>query len=52
MKFEWLRKCNNFFSKNHAKNETERIVPDLFLFFKKALDEVKANSLRLSFNTF
>ena len=26
-----------FFSKNHTKNEAERLVPDLSLFFKKAL---------------
>ena len=27
----------NFFLKNHAENETKRLVPDLLLFFKKAL---------------
>ena len=26
-----------FFFKNEAQNEAERLVPDLFLFFKKAL---------------
>ena len=26
-----------FFFKNHAENETGRLVPELFLFFKKAL---------------
>ena len=26
-----------FLFKNHAENEAERLVPDLFLFFKKAL---------------
>ena len=25
-----------FFFKNHAENEARRLVPDLFLFFKKA----------------
>ena len=25
----------NFFFKNHAENEDERLVADLFLFFKK-----------------
>ena len=25
----------NFFSKTFVKNETERVLPDLFLFFKK-----------------
>ena len=27
----------NFFFKNHAQNMAERLVPDLFFFFKKAL---------------
>ena len=26
-----------FFFKKHTQNEVERLVPDLFLFFKKAL---------------
>ena len=26
---------------NHAENEAVRLVPDLFLFLKKALNEVK-----------
>ena len=42
----------NIFFNNHAENEAGRLVPDLFLFFKKALYEVKASSLQLSFNTF
>ena len=29
--------------KNHAENVVERLVPDLFLFFKKALYELKAS---------
>ena len=41
-----------FFFKNHAENEARRLVPDLLLFFKKALYEVKANGLQLSFNVF
>ena len=45
-------KRRNFFFQNHAENETGRLVPDLFLFFKKALNEVKANGLELSFNYF
>ena len=40
------------FFKNYAKNEAGRLVPDLLLFFKKALDEVKENCLQLSFNMF
>ena len=31
----WSGKC--FFFKNHAENEQGKLVPDLFLFFKKAL---------------
>ena len=38
-----------FFFKNHAENEAWRLVPDLFLFFKKALYEVKASDPQLSF---
>ena len=30
-----------FFFKNHAENEAERLVPDLFLCFKKSLYEVR-----------
>ena len=41
----------NFF-KNHAQNEAGKLFPDLFLFFRKALHEVKAGGLQLSFNTF
>ena len=39
-----------FFFKNHAENEEERVIPDLFLFFKKALYEVIGSDLQLSFN--
>ena len=53
----WL--CNKgnitrqiFFLKNHAENEAGRLVPDHFLFFKKALFEVNASGLQLSFNQF
>ena len=41
----------NFFFENHPENETERLVPDLLL-FKKALYEVKASGIQLSFNMF
>ena len=34
-----------FFFKNYAENETGKLVPDHFLFFKKALYEVKASGL-------
>ena len=40
------------FFKNYAENEAGRLVLYLFLFFKKALYEVKANGLQLSFNHF
>ena len=32
-----------FFFKNHAENEAGRLVADLFLPLKKALDEEKAS---------
>ena len=41
-----------FFFKNHAENETGKVVPDLFLLFKKALNEVKAGGLQVSFDMF
>ena len=52
MKFGQLVEYNrrNFFLKNHAENEAGRLVPDRFLFFQKALYEVKANGLQLSFH--
>ena len=43
-------KRNIFFIKIHAENEAGRLVPDLFLFFKKALYELKVSVLQLSFN--
>ena len=38
MKFGQLIEYNKkiFFSKNHSENETMKLVPDLFSFFKKA----------------
>ena len=42
-----------FFFKNHAQNEVGRLVLDLFLLFKKALNEVKASGLQvICFNIF
>ena len=54
MKFGQLKEYNsmNIFFKNHAENEAARLVPDLFLFFKKALYKVKAIVLQLDFNIF
>ena len=40
------------FFKNHAENEAGRIVPDLSLFFKRVLYEIKASGLQLSFNIY
>ena len=49
MKFHQLIEYNrNIF---FEANEAVRLVPDL-LFFKKALDEVKASVLLFSFNIF
>ena len=42
----------NFFIKNFVENEAERVLPDLFLFFKKALYELSVSSLQLSFIIF
>ena len=39
-----------FFFDIHAENDAVRLVPDLFLFFKKTLNDVKASGLQLSFN--
>ena len=54
MEFGQLIKCNkrNILFKNHAENDEGRLVPDLFLFFKKALYELKVSDLHLRFNTF
>ena len=45
-------KVNIFFFKNHAENEPGKLIPDLFLFLKKALNEVKTSGLQLNFNIF
>ena len=54
IKFVHLIEYNKkiFFFKNYGENEAERLVPDLFLFFKKALYEVKASGLQLTFKKF
>ena len=41
-----------FFKKNRAENEVGKLVPDLFLFIKTALYEVKESGLLLSFDIF
>ena len=43
---------NIFFPKNHAEFKVGRLVPNLFLFFTKALHEVKVSGQHLSFNNF
>ena len=54
MKFGQLIEYNKriFFFSNHAENVERRPVPDLFLFFKKALCEVNASGLPRNFNIF
>ena len=54
MKFGQLIKYKkeHFFLQYSCKNEAERLVPDLFLFFKKALYKVKANGLQLALTIF
>ena len=39
-----------FFFRNHVENEPGKLVPDLILFLKEALNEVKACGRLLSFN--
>ena len=50
MKFGPLTEYNqrHIFLKNHSENEAERLVPKLFLFYKKVLFEVKAKGLQIS----
>ena len=40
------------FFENHAINDSGRLVPDQYLFFKKPLYEVKASDLQLNFKIF
>ena len=41
-----------FFFKYHAENKGRRLVPDPFLFFIRALYQVKESGLQLSLNIF
>ena len=54
MKFGQLIKYSlrNIYLQKPCKNDVGRLVPDLILFFKKALYKVKASSQHLSFNIF
>ena len=45
-------KVKIFFSKIHAKSEVRRLVPDLFLFFKNVLYEIKASDQHFSSTIF
>ena len=51
MKFGQLIEYNYieeiYFLKNYVQNEAGELVPDFFLFFEKALYEVKASGLHL-----
>ena len=42
----------NIFFKNHAENETWKIVPGLFFCFWKAFYEVKASGVQPNFDRF
>ena len=42
----------NIFLQKYPENEAERIVPDLFSYFKKGLHGWKASGMELSFNIF
>ena len=44
-------KQEKYFPSNIMQKMRQGLVPDLILFFKKALNAVKASGLQLSFNT-
>ena len=50
MKFGLVIEDNKINTSLHAENEPGILIPDLLLFFKKALCDVKASGLQLSFN--
>ena len=54
MKFGQVIEYNkrNIVVKIPVENEAGRLVPDLFLFFKNALYEVKASARQLSFKIY
>ena len=54
MKFDQLIEYNakNILFNTHAENEAWKLVPDLFLFSKKALYKVRVNGQRHNFNKF
>ena len=54
MKFDQVIEYDRerFSFKNHSENKAGRLVPDLCLFFKIALFEVKPSSLQLRLSIF
>ena len=52
MQIDQVIEHNNrtIFFKNHSENEAGKLIPDLFLFFQKAISEVKASGRQQSFN--
>ena len=52
MKFGQVIEHNKIFfsKKKNSENDAGKLVPDLFLFFKKTLYEVRSSGLQLSFN--
>ena len=52
MKFGQIIKRQKYLSSKIRQNEAGRLVPDLFLLFKKALYEEKASRQHLSFDIF
>ena len=52
MKFGQIIKREKYLSSKIRQNEAGRLVPDLFLLFKKALYEEKASRQHLSFDIF
>ena len=54
MKFGQVMEYNkrNNLIQNHSENKPGKLVPDPLLFYKKALYEIKASGLWISFNIF
>ena len=46
VKHPWRSDTSRKVAENHAENVAEKLVQDLFLIFKKALHNVKANDLQ------
>ena len=52
IQFGLLINYSKFLFSYHIENVVGTLVPDLFLFFEKDLDKVKASGQHLSFNIF